>query len=392
MLTERSRRIGEADIMNKKIYSIGGLFDTPDSITHAAEEAVKEGYTKFDVNTPYPVHGMESAMKLKPSLIGLVTLFVGLSGAAFAFMFMYWVSVVDYPLIIGGKPFFSWPAFIPVTFEVTVLSAAVGTVAVLIALFFKFPNNAHPLHDTNYMKHVSSDRFGLNVTAIDPLFDESKVRDFLSRAGAKDIEIFYEPERKPIRVFDPKFIGLLVVIAMVTAGVTYFTLNKLLYMPPFTWMAEQDRLSSQSQNAMFTDGFGMRNPVEGTVARGFTPYEFKGQPDSVVRNLSNPLPFSKEVIDRGKMRFDTYCSPCHGYFGKGDSRLNGQFPNPPTLHSDKVRNWPDGNIYHVITNGQNVMPSYDKQITRDDRWAIIHYIRVLQRSLNAKDTDLETKK
>ena len=81
--------------MNKKIYSIGGLFDTPDSITHAAEEAVKEGYTKFDVNTPYPVHGMERAMKLKPSLIGLVTLFVGLSGAAFAFMFMYWVSVVD---------------------------------------------------------------------------------------------------------------------------------------------------------------------------------------------------------------------------------------------------------------------------------------------------------
>ncbi|MCE1165458.1 MAG: DUF3341 domain-containing protein [Bacteroidetes bacterium] len=376
----------------KKIYSIGGLFDTPDSITHAAEAAVKEGYTKFDVNTPYPVHGMERAMKLKPSLIGYATLFIGLSGAAFAFLFMYWVSVMDYPLIIGGKPFFSWPAFVPITFEVTVLSAAVGTVAVLIALFFKFPNNAHPLHDTNYMKNVSSDKFGLNVAVIDPLFDENKIREFLSREGAHDIEVFYEPEKKPVNVFDKRFLGLLVVVAIVTAGVTYFTLNKLIYMQPFTWMGVQDRLSAQSQNVMFDDGFGMRTPVEGTVARGFTPYEFKGQPDSVVKNMSNPLPFTKEVIEKGKSRFDTYCSPCHGYYGKGDSRLNGQFPNPPTLHSDKVRNWSDGNIYHVITNGQNVMPSYAKQISRDDRWAIIHYIRVLQRSLNAKDTDLETKK
>lgn len=376
----------------KKIYSVGGLFDTPDSITHAAEAAVKEGFTKFDVNTPYPVHGMERAMKLKPSLIGYATLFFGLSGAAGAFLFMYWVSVMDYPLIIGGKPFFSWPAFVPITFEVTVLSAAVGTVAVLIALLFRFPNNAHPLHDTNYMKNVSSDKFGLNVVAIDPLFDETKIKDFLSREGAKDIEVFYEPEKKPVNVFDTRFLGLLVVIAIVTAGISYFTLNKLLYMQPFTWMGVQDRLGSQSQNVMFSDGFGMRNPVEGTVSRGFTPYEFKGQPDSVVRNLSNPLPFSKENIDRGKSRYDTYCSPCHGYYGKGDSRLNGQFPNPPTLHSDKVRNWADGNIYHVITNGQNVMPSYAKQISRDDRWAIIHYIRVLQRSLNAKDSDLEPKK
>lgn len=376
----------------KKIYSVGGLFDTPDSITHAAEAAVKEGFTKFDVNTPYPVHGMERAMKLKPSLIGYATLFFGLSGAAGAFLFMYWVSVMDYPLIIGGKPFFSWPAFVPITFEVTVLSAAVGTVAVLIALLFRFPNNAHPLHDTNYMKNVSSDKFGLNVVAIDPLFDETKIKDFLSREGAKDIEVFYEPEKKPVNVFDTRFLGLLVVIAIVTAGISYFTLNKLLYMQPFTWMGVQDRLGSQSQNVMFSDGFGMRNPVEGTVSRGFTPYEFKGQPDSVVRNLSNPLPFTKENIDRGKSRYDTYCSPCHGYYGKGDSRLNGQFPNPPTLHSDKVRNWADGNIYHVITNGQNVMPSYAKQISRDDRWAIIHYIRVLQRSLNAKDSDLEPKK
>ena len=68
--------------------------------------------------------------------------------------------------------------------------------------------------------------------------------------------------------------------------------------------------------------------------------------------------------------------------------MKDQFPKPPSLHNQKVLNWSDGNIYHVITNGQNVMPSYSEQVSVDDRWAIIHYIRTLQRSKNASDEDL----
>jgi cytochrome c len=153
-------------------------------------------------------------------------------------------------------------------------------------------------------------------------------------------------------------------------------------------MSDQNKVKPQTPSKFFSDGYSNRMPVEGTVARGFIPYPYKNMPDSLVKNMVNPLPFTAEVIARGKMRFETYCSPCHGYYGKGDSRLKGQFPAPPTLHSEKVKNWPDGNIYHVITNGQNVMPSYERQVSRDDRWAIIHYIRVLQRSQNAKDADL----
>jgi len=153
-------------------------------------------------------------------------------------------------------------------------------------------------------------------------------------------------------------------------------------------MHEQPKVLPQTKSTFFSDGFSMRMPVEGTVARGFIPYQYKGMPDSSIKNLANPLPFTKEIIEKGRKKFETFCSPCHGYYAKGDSRLHGQFPSPPTLHSDKVRNWPDGNIYNVITNGQNVMPSYEKQVSRDERWAIIHYIRVLQRSQNAKDSDL----
>ncbi len=376
---------------NKMIHSVTAIFDTPDEIIHASKETVKAGYTKFDTNTPYPVHGIEKAMGLRPSFLGFFTLFLGLSGAAVAFSFIYWVSAIDYPLIIGGKPFFSWPAFVPVTFEVTVLSAAVGTVLALIALFFKFPNNSHALHDTDYMKKVSSDKFGMCIVSIDKKFDESKVTEFLKSIGGKDVQTIYYPEKKAVNPFEPKFIMLLVIIAVVVSGGTYFTLNKLVYIRPFTWMAEQDRLDPQSFSWVFSDSFGMRVPVEGTVARGHMPYEFKGMKDSAVKNIPNPLVFSKENIEKGMSKYDTFCSPCHGYYGKGDSRLNGQFPNPPTLHSDKVRNWTDANIYHVIVNGQNAMPSYAKQLTEDERWSIIHYIRVLQRSQNAKDSDVEGK-
>ncbi len=378
--------------MDKKVYAVTALFDKPDDIKHAAEETVKKGYTKFDVNTPYPIHGIETAMNLKPSKIGFVTLLFGLGGAAFAFLFMTWITSMDYPLIIGGKPFFTWPAFVPITFEVTVLAAALATVGTLLFVMFRFPRTSHPLHDTNYMKNVSSDKFGLVITAIDPMFDEQKIKDFLSSLSGKDIETIYEDtgEAKEIKVFAPRFIGLLIAVMLVTGGTTYFVLNHLLFMQPFTWMWFQPKVVPQTPSTFFADGYSMRMPVDGTIPRGFMPYEYTGVPDSVAKLLANPLPFTKEVIEKGKKEYNIYCSPCHGYYGQGDSRLKGQFPNPPTLHSDKVMNWPDANIYNVITSGQNVMPSYAKSVSRDNRWAIIHYIRVLQRSQNAPDSDLET--
>jgi hypothetical protein len=130
----------------KKIFSVAALFDSADDITRAAKETTTAGYTKYDVNTPYPVHGMEKAMNLKPSLLGIISFVIGIGGVTFAVLFMSWASIIDYPLVIGGKPFFSWPAFVPVAFEVTVLSASVGTVIAMIALFFKFPHNSHALH------------------------------------------------------------------------------------------------------------------------------------------------------------------------------------------------------------------------------------------------------
>lgn len=376
---------------NNKVYGVTALFKSPDEIISAAKKVSEAGYTKFDVNTPYPVHGMDKAMKLRPSKLGFVTLVFGLSGAAIALLFMYWTMSVDYPMVIGGKPFFALPAFIPVTFELTVLLATVMTVVSMLAMFFGLPSNSHPLHDTNYMKKVSRDHYGIIIEADDPKFDENRIKDLFASFSPVSIDVVHYPPVEGYAIFQPRFLLFLLISVIVVSGGTYFLLNKLMYITPFDWMMEQDKLTPQKASVIFSDGRGMQMPVEGTVAKGFIPYPFKGQ-DNPGEVLLNPFIPTKENIELGKKKFLTFCSPCHGDFGDGDSRLKGQFPNPPTFHSTRGREFSDGMIYHIITNGQNIMPSYESQITRDERWAIVNYIRVLQRAKNASESDVELAK
>ena len=375
----------------KIIYGVTALFDSPNNLVKAVKSVNEEGYKKYDVHTSYPIHGMPKAMKLKPSKLAYFALAFGLTGTTIAFLFITWTMSIDYKLVIGGKPFFALPAFIPVIFEVTVLLASIGTVLTMLLYFFKFPNNKHPLHDTEYMQKVSGDGFGICIEAKDNNFDEEKVKAFLSKiGGSKVTSIFYDAVElnHKNRVFEPKFIGFLILVFIMISGATYFSLNKLIYMPPFTWMHDQNRLDAQESSVMFGDGFGMRQPVDGTVARNQMPYQYLGHPELAV-NLVNPSAPTKENFELGKKKFDIYCSPCHGYFGKGDGRLNNQFITPPSLQSEKIRSWKDGQIFHVITEGQNSMPSYAKQILPEERWAIVDYVRVIQRAMNAKEEDIK---
>lgn len=374
----------------KVLYGYTGLFDTPDEITNAAKKTAEAGFKKFDVNTPYPVHGMDSAMKLAPSKMGYFALVFGLSGALAAIFFTFWTSTIDYPLVIGGKPFYAFPTYVPIIFEVTVLSASIASVVSMITYFFRFPNLSHPIHDTHYMKSVSSDKYGLVIEADDPSFEEEKVRELFISLGAKNIEpVYYDTEDTGIKVFNPKFIFMLIAIFVAVSGTTYFSLNKLMYMVPFNWMDEQNKVLPQQKSDIFANESGMRVPPEGTVARGFIPYQFKGNRAEAEKELVNPLDYTKKNLDLGKTKFDIYCSPCHGYLAKGDSRLNGKFPNPPSLHTNAALAYSDGRIYDIITEGQNIMPSYATQLSRQERWAVVLYVRALQRSLNAKESDLK---
>jgi hypothetical protein len=257
--------------MMRQLYSITAIFNSPDEIIHAAEEISGAGYTKFDVHTPYPVHGMDRAMRLKPSKIGYFTFAFGLFGTISAITFISWVTLFDYPLVIGGKPFWSWPAFVPISFELTVLMASVLSTVAMLVFYFKFPNNKHPLHDTYYMKCVSSDAYGISIQADDPKFDERSVKNILRSLGGKKItKVYFETGKiSPGRyMLDLKFISVLLVVALSVSSATYFTLNKLMYMQPFNWMARQPKLKAQEPSTFFKDGIGMRPPIEGTIARG----------------------------------------------------------------------------------------------------------------------------
>lgn len=375
-----------------KLYSVAALFKTPDEILKAAAKVAEAGYEKYDVNTPYPVHGLDGAMRLKSSKMGYYTIVIGLTCMSLMLYFMYWVNSVDYPQVIGGKPLFPLPALVPIMFEITILTGAVLTVAVMIIFYFKFPNNAHPIHDSGYMKAVSSDRFGVIIEAIDPKFDIDNVKAFFASIGAYQVdEIYFDEEELNTkhRILDSKFVIGMFILAGFTSISVYLHMNKALYLPPFDWMLLQHKVTAQDHSDFFKNGISSRVPVEGTVARGFMPYLYAGDPDGASANLVNPYVADKANIILGKRKFLTYCSPCHGDLAKGDSRLHGQFPNGPTLHSDKVMGWTDGRIYHVITEGQNVMPGYQKTVTRKERWAIVNYVRTLQRALDAKEEDMQ---
>lgn len=386
---------------NNEAFSVIGLFEKPEEIYHAAEETVEKGYSEFDVYTPYPVHGMDGAMGLEPSKIGYLTFMFGLTGITVLTSFVAWIvttnnvdifGLVGYPSTYAGKQDFSLPGYIPIMFEATVFWAGHLSVLSLILFFLGFPRNYHPLHDTEFMKRVSDDKFGLSIEASDPKFSEEEVTAFMKSLDAQDVQTVYlKPEDETsLHLFHPGFLVFLGGTAVTVSAAIYLILNWVVWTLPFNWMHFQDRQVAQEAPRFFKDGYSMRNPVEGTVARGFIPAAFAAdKADKSDKYLLNPLPVNKKVLERGQVAYDSNCAACHGPFGLSNNYLTEAYAKPPSLQSDKIVEWSDGQIYHVIVNGQNRMPSYAKQVSRDDRWALVHYIRAMQRSLNPKDADLQ---
>jgi cytochrome c5 len=157
-------------------------------------------------------------------------------------------------------------------------------------------------------------------------------------------------------------------------------------------MDDQPRYDAQEASPFFADGSAMRMPVPGTVARGDLKldrvyYEGKNSNGEPVKE--SPVLFSKKVLERGRERYDIYCAACHSRVGDGQGTVvqRGYIP-APSFHQDYVREYADGHIYDVINNGIRNMPAYGHQIPVDDRWAIVGYMRALQKSQNASKDDV----
>jgi mono/diheme cytochrome c family protein len=157
-------------------------------------------------------------------------------------------------------------------------------------------------------------------------------------------------------------------------------------------MFHQEKYKPQSESEFFADGSSMRQPVPGTVARGELDlddayYRGKDSAGAFIKQL--PVEMAMELLARGQERFNIYCSPCHSRVGDGRGIMisRGYVP-PPSFHDDRIRTMPDGQIFNTITNGIRNMPSYGGQIPVADRWAIIAFLRALERSHNAAINDV----
>lgn len=171
-----------------KTYGVLAEFATPGDLYHACEQIRDAGFRDWDAHSPFPVHGLEKAMGLPRSRLPWVVFFMAMLGASGGFALQWWTSTQGYPLIISGKPLFSWPAFIPVTFELGVLFGALGA---LFGMFYfnGLPRWNHPLFNSARFAKATDDGFFVSIEAGDRVFKLGETPDWLRSLGATHVEL-----------------------------------------------------------------------------------------------------------------------------------------------------------------------------------------------------------
>ncbi len=173
--------------MNKTLGLLAE-FENPATLMNAAEKFREAGYKTFDCHSPFPIHGMDEAMGLKRSPIGYIVGAMAVTGAALGIGIQYYASVVAYPHIISGKPFFSWQAYVIITFALFILLGAFAAVIGMLKIN-GLPRFYHPVFYSDNFKKFSDDGFFVSVESDDPAFDIDKTKAFMDSVGGKNIEV-----------------------------------------------------------------------------------------------------------------------------------------------------------------------------------------------------------
>lgn len=484
-------------------------------LLEAARKVRDSGYTRTDAFTPFPVHGIEDALGIKPSVLPWLVLCAGLTGMCGAMLMQWWMNAVNYPYIISGKPYFSWPAFIPVTFETTILFSAFTTFLGMIALN-GLPRLSNPVFTNPKFDRATDDRFFLWVDSRDKYFNSAKVKGLLESTQPLSVDEVREDDSS---THVPKFLFSIaisiILLSFIPSSIVLRMRASKSESPRwhvFFDMDFQAKKKVQQTTTLFADGRVMRPPVAGTIARGdleqTDPYYLGYDPEKTVAIMDSgdtrlvsylqesasgkskegsaqsegtvsspdsgqppapktadspatpaiatesksekpkeseksnsgttvesasaaaahvpstppasvapvtatasagpagevvlpwitefPLPVDEALMKLGKRKFETNCAVCHGFAGNGDGLVSqrafqlaqGYWVQPTSLHDDKVSSQPIGKIYYTISHGKGKMGSYGPVLTPKERWAVVLYVRALQRSRSAALADV----
>ena len=400
-----------------ELYGYLAEYDTPGELVEAARKVRDAGYQDFDCYSPFPVHGIDPAMGIKRTILPLIIFAGGFTGAVSGLLLQWYCNAHAWTWNISGKPTWSIPANIPIAYELTILLSVFCSFFGMWALN-KLPQVWHPLFRLDRFLRVTDDGFFLAIESRDRRFDAVKTKELLKDAGAIALEpCYYDPDPKSRQM--PRWITAFIVastaFALIPFAIAAKARNSHSDVPHwniFEDMDYQPKFKSDTANDLFPDGRTNRGEHPGTVARGWLEAD-----ETYWHGLENgqwttgfpktnadgtPFTVNAKLLARGQNRFNIYCTPCHGYDGRGQGMIPERVKSlggvwqarnlveAPTADGKGgvVVQMPNGQLFNTISNGFNTMQGYAAQIPAGDRWAIVAYVRALERAQNAAQEDL----
>jgi mono/diheme cytochrome c family protein len=413
-----TRRTAGAPAAGRRLHALLVEFETPGAIKEAARRIRDAGFVRWDTHTPFPVHGIDEQMGIQRTKLPFLVFACGAAGCLTGLLLQWWTnaSSVDlpaalnfirgYPFQVSGKPFWSLPANIPVIFELTVLFSAFGAVFGMLVLN-DLPKHYNPLFRSQRFRRVTDDRFFLCVEAADPSYDPQHTPALLKSLGGTAVEEVYDEPTPPAPT---KLVNRVLVVLLCLALIPPAIIAKARVSRSdsprihlIQDMDNQEKFKTQREYPLFADQRVMRLPVAGAVARGELGDDAHFARGIVGNGYAEQFPthraevqLTAEFLQRGHDKYGVYCAPCHGLDGSGQGRINQRaieleeaaWVAAAALTDAERRSRPVGHLFNTITNGIRTMGPYGDRISPEDRWAIVAYVRALQRAHYPRAGDL----
>jgi mono/diheme cytochrome c family protein len=393
-----------------RLYGVLAEYDTPGELVEAARKVRDAGYTEFDCYSPFPVHGIDEAMGIKRTILPVLIFCGGFAGTIGGLLLQWWTNAYNWPWNISGKPTWSIPANIPIAFETTIL-LAVFTSFFGMWILNKLPQVWHPFFRNERFNHVTDDAFLLGIEARDRRFDADTTPRLLQDAGAIGVEnVYLDPDPSSRQM--PKWITAFIVSSTAFALIPFAIAAKARtshssepHIHIFPDMDFQPKYKSDQGMDLFADGRSNRGELSGTIARGsldaddlfYRGLDRAGGDPAWTTGFPAQIEINDQLLARGKSRYEIFCAPCHGFDGRGVGTVPQRVAmtggvwlarNLVDAANPVVIQMANGQLFNTISNGYNTMMGYAAQIAHADRWAIVLYVRALQRSQNASLEDV----